>query len=122
MIRLQIPEATPSLNTGRKHWSYHTKLRKHWSQLVMEAKFKNRFETHPTPQHARVTVTRYGKRMLDRDNFVGGLKNLIDGLKDNGLILDDDASHMTLEAEQKTLVKGDKPSTLVVITELPCST
>ncbi len=72
MIRLSIPEATPSLNTGRKHWSYHVKLRKHWSWLIVEAKFKYRFETHIAPLHACVTVTRYGKRSLDRDNFIGG--------------------------------------------------
>lgn len=115
MIRLRIDEATPSLNTCKwKHWSYHLKLRKHWSTLVMIAKIRNN-GTLIAPAHACVTVTRYGKRSLDHDNFIGGCKPLLDALKDHGLILDDDAAHMTLTGVQMPLVKGDSPGTLVEI-------
>ena len=71
---------------------------------------------HHTPRHAHVEVTRFGTRSLDDDNFRGGLKSLLDALKDYRLIADDDAKHMTLIATQKPLVKGDKPCTLVTIT------
>lgn len=116
MIRLSIPEASPSLNTCRKHWSYHVKLRKHWSMLVMVAKVQAGGINGHHPLHARVTVTRIGKRSLDHDNFIGGLKPLLDGLKDHGLIMDDDAQHLTLTGVQMPLVKGDSPATIIEIT------
>lgn len=117
MITLSIPEPTPSLNEHKwKHWSHHKKLRRHWSTLVMVAKIQAGGINGHHPQHAHVAVTRFGKRSLDHDNFVGGCKPLFDGLKDHGLILDDDAKHMTLIAIQKPIIKGDEPCTLVTIT------
>jgi hypothetical protein len=121
VITLSIPEPTPSLNEHKwKHWSHHKKLRRHWSMLVLLARSAQLHAGAPSskalPHHANVEVTRFGKRSLDRDNFMGGLKCLLDGLKDHRLIMDDDAKHMTLIATQKPLVKGDKPCTLVTIT------
>jgi hypothetical protein len=116
-ITLCIPEPTPSLNEHKwKHWSHHKNLRRHWSMLVLIATMEKGTTPPRAPLHAHVEVTRFGKRQLDDDNFRGGLKSLIDSLKDHRLILDDDAKHMTLIATQKPLVKGDKPCTLVTIT------
>jgi hypothetical protein len=116
-ITLHIDEPTPSLNEHKwKHWSHHKKLRRHWSTLVMVATIRAGGKPLQPPSHAHVEVTRFGKRLLDHDGFHGGLKELIDGLKDHRLIADDDAKHMTLIATQKPLVKGDKPCTLVTIT------
>lgn len=37
------------------------------------------------------------KRLLDEDNFIGGLKPLIDGIKNNKYIVDDRPEFFTLE-------------------------
>lgn len=49
----------------------------------------------------KVKVVSYRKRRCDYDNFVGGLKPCIDGLKLNGLIIDDSEKYIDLEPEQK---------------------
>ncbi len=99
MIELVIPEATPSLNRlhGR-HWSRYRRHRKRWSALVLAAKLDARIYGAPLLPRARVHITRYGRRILDPDNAIGGCKALIDGLKDHGLLADD--RHIVLTVEQ----------------------
>jgi Holliday junction resolvase RusA-like endonuclease len=112
VIELNIPEATPSLNVfNGRHWSHYRKHRKHWSTLVMVAKSQAGIHGRPAYPRSRVNVERYGARILDCDNYHGGLKALIDGLKDNGLIADDSHQHVELKAtqhrsgERKTIVR-----------------
>jgi len=117
MITLTLREASPSLNEHiRKHWVHHHRLARHWSMLVMEAKSAARIGQPSTPAHAELKVTRFGIRSLDTDNFVGGLKPLIDALKNHGFIADDDPAHLTLTTAQMRVAKGDFPCTLVQIT------
>jgi len=71
---------------------------------------------HGIPQLTRVKVTRCGRRLLDVDNYLGGLKALLDGLKDNGLIRDDDPQNMILSAHQKLVKKPELPRTIIEIT------
>ncbi len=102
MIVLTIPETTPSLNKTLRqgHWSRHLKHRKHWSMLVLVAKSEAGIYAAPNFTRARVTIERHGGKAMDQDNFSGGAKALIDGLRDNGLIVDDDPEHLDLRFEQ----------------------
>lgn len=100
MIVLEIPRATPSMNaTHHKHWRAMYAQKKLWEQEIWAAHIQSRMEIYEIPERAKVTVERYG-RMLDVDNFLGGLKSVIDGLKSNGLIVDDNAEHLELIATQ----------------------
>ena len=106
MILLEIPEASPSLNIMRG---------KHWSTLVMVAKSERKlFGTTPA-QKAQVKITREGYRQLDTDNFVGGLKCIIDSLREQHLIVDDSPDHITLVSEQVKIPKSAYPRTLIEI-------
>jgi hypothetical protein len=102
MIVLTIPELTPSLNVTRAgHWRTRHRRRKHWSMLVLVAKSEARvYDRPPAVGKARVIVERHGGRRLDQDNAVGGLKDLVDGLRDNGFIVDDDPEHLELQFVQ----------------------
>jgi len=115
-FRLDIPEASPSLNTMRgRHWSHHYQLRKHWSQLIMVAKCQRKlFGITPLPK-AEVKITREGYRALDTDNFVGGLKCIIDSLREQSFIVDDTPAHITLVTAQKVIPKSAYPRTLIEI-------
>lgn len=115
MITLSIPEASPSLNEHKwKHWTHHLRLRRHWSLLVMVAKNEARVTSEPLEMSA-VKITREGHRKLDHDNFVGGLKSLIDSLREQRLIVDDSPEHMILTTEQIQIPKKQYPRTLVQI-------
>lgn len=101
MITLVIPELSPSLNITRSgHWSTRHKRRKHWSMLVLVAKSEAGVYALPEPRKARVTIERHGGKALDADNFAGGAKDLVDGLRDNGLIVNDDPANLELRFEQ----------------------
>jgi len=79
-------------------------------RLIPTADYVNRLH-HPKPQHDagqasldndedqeggasgpryRVTITRYGAKLLDVDNGAGGCKPLLDAMRYEGLIPDDD--------------------------------
>lgn len=62
------------------------------------------------PLRARVTIERYGRR-LDKDNFIGGLKSILDSLRYERLITDDDEDALELVANQFP----GKPRTLITI-------
>ena len=101
MITLEIPELTPSLNVKRNaHWASKHRARKRWSMLVLVAKSEAQVFVRPLIERAKVTVERYGGKVLDHDNALGGCKDLIDGLRDNGLIVNDDPAHLELHFAQ----------------------
>ena len=117
MIILQIPECTPSLNQTMRlgHWSKAARHRKRWSMLVLVAKSEARVFDLPKFPRAKVTIERHGGRTLDRDNLAGGMKALIDGLKDNGLIRDDSPAHIDLHLFQMPGGRGVQRKTVVRI-------
>lgn len=119
MVILEIPVATPSLNeTSQAHWIAGYRLKKRWKKLVRDAFYQSRANspgsTHDAPPCARVHIVRYGKKRLDYDNFIGGLKPLIDALKLCALIQDDDVSHVHIDAHQ--YAPASVPRTVVSIT------
>ncbi len=64
----------------------------------------------------KLMIISYRKKLLDQDNFVGGLKLLIDGLVNMHLICDDSPIYSELqEQEQKIDLKN--PRTEIYISE-----
>lgn len=107
MIVLDIPRATPSMNaTHHKHWRVIYRQKKLWQAEIWAARVQAMFRPagiicrYETPVRAKVTVERYSHGVLDDDNYRGGLKSVIDGLKSEGLIADDDPAHLELTATQ----------------------
>jgi hypothetical protein len=113
---LCIPWPTPSLNTitnRRSRWAYRT-IRTRWMRRVSDAYLEARAAQRttpgsaghwPTPPHGRVRVTieRFARQAdaLDQDNFLGGLKPVLDALRALSLIDDDRAAAIELVAEQR---------------------
>lgn len=95
-IVLEIPEPTPSLNRlMRSHWSKAYKIRSHWHWLVRAALLEAGYRrTEPQSTRIRVTVTRFGRCILDQDNFVAGCKFLVDGLVKAKVLEDDTPAHL----------------------------
>ena len=58
---------------------------------------------------ANITITRFDPHILDNDNIVGGCKPLLDALKNEGLIYNDDPSHVyAIYLQRKHKVKSTK--------------
>lgn len=106
---LTFPEPTPSLNElNWAHWSRKRKERQKWGWYVKAAALK--LPRVEAPEVAAVTICRYGARLLDRTNLVGGCKSLEDALVAEGFLVDDSEKHyrptyqQCASSERKTVV------------------
>ena len=100
---LEIDEVPVGLNElTRMHWKARRVNLQKWDWLIMVAKGRKRWVA---PEKVRVTIERHSAGTLDHDNFIGGLKLVIDALRlrysakgdligGNNLIKDDDAKHV----------------------------
>lgn len=113
IVVLNIPKASPSLNaTTRAHWMVYYRQKKLWERLIWIAKVEARVFSDPLFERAAITITRYGKRQLDPDNLVGGVKVLVDALKAVRIITDDSPDHIRLTVDQHA--KADAPESTVI--------
>ncbi len=64
----------------------------------------------------RLTIIRYGAKLLDIDNGVGGCKPLIDALRYEGLIPEDDPGTIELIFRQRKVSKNERRTEIVIET------
>jgi len=83
-IRFTV-SVSPSMNQFKHRWSklnykkkYLRELKGYELILSLKKKVKK-----------AIVYTRYGSRILDKDNYHGGTKPLTDAIKEKGLIVDD---------------------------------
>ena len=113
---LTIKAVTPSLNEFLKmHWGEKKRLRASFASLILGKLHDTGYEVNKLtkPYKRKVTIISYRKRKFDFDNHVGGLKPMIDSLKDIGLIWDDGEKWIELVTRQVT--DGKNPRTEIYI-------
>lgn len=71
--------------------------------------------TQESPKRARVRITSYRTRLLDKDNAYGGAKPLLDSLKYAGLVPDDSTEAIDYEVLQRKVHHRSEEHTEVVI-------
>ena len=105
-----------SLNNQRTvHWSKQAEARRTWKELVRNTiPFKKRQQF----DHPKITMTIYfhSRRKRDMDNFFPIYKPILDGLKQAGVIEDDNSKAIDLQMPIFDYDK-DKPRVEVEITE-----
>ena len=62
----------------------------------------------------RVVITRYGSRPLDVDNGAGGCKPLLDAIRYEGLIPDDDPGTIDFVFRQQKVRKDERRTEVVI--------
>ena len=94
---ITIEAATPSPNElNRMHWTERRRLKEATGWLLASALNKQ-------PKIPRATgprnliIERHGRKALDQDNLAGGAKGLIDCIKEQRLILDDNPADCQME-------------------------
>ena len=96
-LAIWLPIATPSLNeVNGWHWAKKHKWTKQIGLLVRLTRARRAEVAWVRERRMQVTITRYGSRELDDDNFRGGCKGLIDALVREGVILDDSPRWVTV--------------------------
>ena len=72
-------------------------------------------------QRTRIRFTGYRVRPLDPDNFAGGCKDLLDGLRHSGIILGDEPWRIIFETAQEKVKTYAEERTVIEIETLPVS-
>lgn len=127
MIEITIPFMVPSLNELlRKHWAIRRDIKKKWFLMILAYGGKPKYRPSELDKF-KVTITRYGPRLLDFDNLAGGGKIILDELKcfcytmvcgkktkviRDGYIWDDDPTHLITEYKQ---IKSKEKKTVIKI-------
>jgi hypothetical protein len=139
---LTIPKVPPSGNViKRMAWPVYGRLLHEWFWLIRAA--PGFMDIPPADCRRRLTLTRFGRGTLDRDNLYASMKPVIDVLRPpkheegyyktgkkagqhwtrrrigHGLILEDDAAHLDLIVEQRPLNKGENPHLVVMLEDAP---
>ena len=102
ICRIILPVVTMSNNELiRTHFRTRMKMKDtyQWELIAVGAndpKYKAKFG-----ERRRVTIISYRKQLCDPDNFMGGLKILIDSLQEMDLICDDSPKYLELIALQE---------------------
>ncbi len=120
-IELLLPLATLSLNKFlRMHWAVRKRLKESWSVMILGAVGNSgNMALYKASGKRRVTVVRFGKKVADYDNLVGGAKSLlIDNLVAHGLLIDDSPTWLESEYRQDKLPKGTTEHTRLILDDL----
>lgn len=116
-LHLVMPRLTPSLNKLiRLHWRERQQLQRTWDWEVKAAMRETYQEITFDYPKRMVRIISYRKRIMDADNYIGGLKPLCDSLILNHLLVDDSNKFMILDASQERDLKTQR--TEVIITEV----
>jgi hypothetical protein len=114
-LTVSLPVVTPSLNTLlRSHWHKRKQLKQgfKWELLVAGA-CEPRYKINGAKKR-RIEVKAFRSRLLDHDNFIGGLKPLLDGLIELELLHDDGPEFLELKAEQLKASKTDQKLEIII--------
>lgn len=109
--------ASPSLNKyAFSHWRTQYRDKQEWYVALMAAaRLAN--ATKATGKR-RVTVVRHGRRLLDIDNAIGGLKPILDGMRKLELLVDDDRHNLELVMLQTQVKSAKDVHTVITIEDL----
>jgi hypothetical protein len=95
---LTLFQLTPSLNRLlRMNYRKRKKMKESLAWEIKAALSEQDLEIDPGPEKRRLSVVSFRKKLLDQDNYIGGLKLLIDGLVDLELLHDDSPEFLELE-------------------------
>ena len=103
-ISLTLPFITKSNNKLlRLHYRQRMKLKDQysWEMFVILNQSEVPHKDMMAEGRRKANIVSYRQRLMDDDNFIGGLKLLIDCLVEFGLLKDDSKEWLELSAEQR---------------------
>ena len=115
---IRLPMDKPLTLNARQHWTTAYRAKE---QIKSDTHQLARAQRIPRLQRARVQLCYCppDKRRRDTDNLVATLKPAVDGLRDAGVLIDDDPAHADLVMPVIETPREDrKPLVYLVITDL----
>ncbi len=95
----------------RMHWAARAKEKTAWMEEVMWAMPIGSRGRHEGKKKV-LEIVSHRVRLLDKDNLVGGCKQLIDSIVYFGLMPDDSPKHCELHVKQVKCEKGKERTTI----------
>lgn len=106
---IQIPVAIKSRNEiDKMHFQQKLRLRKEYQLLIRNRMTIRRIRAAKPGEKFKLYITTYRKRKLDWDNLVGGAKQLIDALSNEGFIWDDAIEYIGGTAIEQLKAKDEE--------------
>ena len=114
-LTLGFPITTPSLNTLlRSHWDKRKQLKQGFKwEILVAGGCEDKYKINGAKKR-RVEIKAFRSKLLDQDNFIGGLKPLLDGLIELELIHDDGPEFLDLRAEQIKSAKANQRLEIII--------
>jgi hypothetical protein len=124
IILKSLPPSTNQLE--RLHWAAKKRMRNALRWELIEAMATGGAPMppvliHPHPGRMRVRIKVYRPRLLDPDNAMGGLKVLLDAMRDMGLLKNDSPKWLDL-APPEQIIERKNCRTEIIIEDIPTST
>jgi Holliday junction resolvase RusA-like endonuclease len=119
--RIIIKTLTPSLNKllRMNRWKVaELKQTLAWEVFTELHEQNPDYEVIMTPRKMKMQIISYRKSFLDKDNLWGGLKPLVDAIKELRLIYDDSVEFLNLKAEQRIEKKRKNQRTEITISHV----
>ncbi len=102
LCKIILPIVTMSNNELiRMHFRTRMKMKEAYQWELIAVGANNPKYKAELGERRRVTIISYRKQLCDPDNFMGGLKILIDSLQELDLICDDSPKYLELVALQE---------------------
>jgi hypothetical protein len=87
---------------ARQHWALRHRWGKQWKESVEAGIWENKRRLGKMPyERARVLVTLFTMKLLDKDNAYASVKPIVDALKIYGVIVDDRLECIDLTVDQR---------------------
>lgn len=122
MIILSIPQVPLSINQTRTmHWTKLKNIKLLWGDEIWVALWKAGINWNDTPfNKAKISIKIFfrTKRRRDADNYP--CKEVIDAIKNNGLIIDDNYDVIGKVDVDITGIDKNNPRTEIEIKEIKC--
>ena len=97
------------------HWAARSRLRDEWYYLVKVAAQEFDIPLQGPEERRRVKIFSYRLQLADEDNLKGGMKPVIDALKNGNFIRNDDPESISQDIEQIRISSLKDERTLICL-------
>jgi len=116
--QIKIPIQIESRNKlDNMHWAEKSKLRKFYELFIRQQMSKYNIRESSVGQRWSINIVTYRRRKIrDYDNLIGGSKQLLDAMSNEGFIWDDSSEYIgspVINQELLSTINEDEPFTII---------
>lgn len=120
-VRNPKTRRVPHSPNTRMHWGERQRWHDAWAEAAAfeTIRVKNAARLFHPVERIVVTVTLYTIQPQDADNAIASLKGIVDGIKNSGIVPDDDRKHVALYTTKDIRVHAKEDERTEVRIDIP---